>query len=463
MALSVTISNDDGKPFLPGSLVLGVVKLVIYDDQNIGELTINFSGCANVRLIHSYGDMTTSRRDYKSVGYLFSQRLSLYQGKYTHRKGSYMWPFAFRIPLYAAPRALPSGSRDFFGPERPWKNDYSVELHPLPPSMSHRGPFICSVEYMLHATLAGPSRGPISLNKTLSAMERVRIQNLPSQKDLDVSGDGLYINYQHNLRCTLDNFPRIIPKLLCSILCEGRRRFKSITPPEVELRMSVWIPKRIILNGQVTLSVLVAMTSRSTGPDNATKRNLSNDHVQPTNLRIRSFKLSLFQHTRVRTGCHRSSSEKKILVRRGSCILPLSGDSSLEPSQSGNTSQDSRPARFVNLADMADLRVPMAALVPDFSTYNIAGCHSLEVLFNMEYENKRFKCNFGKVPLQVLSQECGTVDQGVIHPMERWANQSISDEVWIRPPPSEDDIDDDNDDDDDVVSAWATETLPPYT
>lgn len=458
MSLSIVLSNDDGKPFLPGSMVLGVVKLVTFDDQAIDEVTINFRGRASVLLVHSYGDMTTSRRDYKSVGYLFSQHLTLYQGKYTHRKGSYMWPFAFYIPLSASPRAGPFGSNDFFCPEYPWKNDNSVELHPLPPSMSESGRFLCAVEYMLQATLSRPRRNPIPLSKNISTVKQVQVQPFTRKLDLNVSGDWPYANYRHNVQCALGNRSRTLPARLWSSLCERRRRFKRLSTPKVELHVSVLMPKKLILKEQVALSVLVAATAYAIDSDIATDQTSESVHLHSKNLTITSFKVSLLQRTQVRAGCHRSSSKKRIFVRKGSCILPLSGNLSLASTQSGITNQDTGAVVSVNLADIADLTVSSTTFVPDFSTYNIARSHSLEMLFKMEYENKRFKFYLRDIPIRVLSPECDRMDQSGGQPSERTGGQSTSDEVWIVPPPAACAVDND----DDAIDALHGEPPPPY-
>ena len=446
MALSIKISNDDGNPFSPGSFVLGVVKLVTNEDQPIDKLTINFSGCADVLLIHSYGDLTTSRRDYKSVAYIFSQQLNLYEGKYTHRKGTYMWPFAFRIPDFAAPRTLHSDSLDFFQAKHPWKSDYRSETHPLPPSMYHSGPFHCSVEYLLRATLPRSCTSRIALSRTISAVKAVQIRTPSREPDLRVEGDLPYASYRHTIRYTLPSSSRMIKNRLCWRLGGIRKRLKQEAMPKVELRVSVLMPKKMILQEDATLSVLVAANALATTPENATIEGSEDIRILQENLFIKSFKVSLLQHTQVRAGCLSSISDKRVYIRRGSCVLPLSNRVSARPCPSTGTNNDTAPASFVNLADMADLRVPTGGLVPDFSTYNIATSHTLEVKFKMKYENKTFKFRLWRVPIRVLSPNCDTTAYRDILQSEHSGSQSLSDEVWSVHPPSECDAEDAIDD-----------------
>ena len=461
MSLSIAISNDNGKPFLPGSMVLGVVKLLTHEDQHIGDLAINFSGRASVLLIHSYGDMTTSRRDYKSVGYLFSQHLNLYQGKYTHRKGSYMWPFAFQIPLVAATRALPSGSKDYFQPEYPWKYDHSVEHHSLPPTMVHSGPFICTVEYRLQATLTQSCRtsrtlATMSLAKSQSIIKHVTVQSLAEQQELDGSRDWPYSKYRHNVTCTPSGSRRTILQRLRSVVGGSQRRLKSIILPKMELHISVLMPKRIILKDRTALSVIVAASSHPTKASDSPNETSANNQLRYTSLMIRSFKLSLVQHVQVRAGCHRALSDRKMFVRKGTCTVPLLAQSPLRQGPSEHSSVDNPPTSSVNLADAADLIVPTASLVPDFSTYNIVTSHSLELQFKMEYESTRFKICLRKIPLQVVSSESDRDSPSDVTFSEISGRRSASDESWIVPPPS------DCDDYDDVFNALSAEPPPRY-
>ncbi|EXJ72441.1 uncharacterized protein A1O5_04945 [Cladophialophora psammophila CBS 110553] len=543
MSLSISLSNNDRKPFRPGSMLLGVVKLVTHDDQPIGDLAIAFTGRASVLLIHSYGDMTTSRRDYKSVGYLFSQLLNLHQGNKhdTHLKGNYMWPFAFQIPLCATPRLVsPLGSKDkdCFPPEEPWKNDYDgVNQHPLPPSMAYSGPYLCSIEYLLHAKLTQPGRASVLLNRGLNAVKKVTVHTFSRPQDLDPSLDEqrrqpLYASYRHWVQCTLDDgmshsiaetfcSPATSPLRLLRLCPKDRRRSESTnpaSPPKVELHISVVLPKRIILEDHATtrLSVMVAASSHPVTESNNDNTNGSTEEQTPpktsrhslrhANLITSSFKLSLVQHTHVRAGCHRSSSERRIFVRTGSCILPVTlrgastssslleqprpatkfsadqGGGSSSSSSSSNSSNSNGPPPpqpeeevSIDLAKITDLTLPSTlALVPDFSTYNIARSHSLDVQFEMRYGEKRFKFSLRKIPLRILSPACYYAEEEDhqhtdLRPGDRRLNQitCASDldgggdhnDVWIVPPPSECDPNDDEN----IANALIAEPPPQYT
>ncbi len=233
-----------------------------------------------------------------------------------------------------------------------------------------------------------------------------------------------------------------MPGRLWSHFGEVRKHFRSIPTPKAELHVSVLVPKQVILNEQAALSVLVAAIAQTT-TGNAIQQNSDEVASPHTNVIVRSFKASFFEHTRVRAGCHRMSGDKRIFVRKGSCLLPLLGTPSLDPGQSTGTRPDHGRAISVNLADIVDLAVPVAGLVPDFSTYNIARSHSLEILFKLEYENKRFEINLRNMPVRLLAPELERVDQTGPDQTEWPDIQSTGDGdgVWIVPPPSEWDLD----------------------
>lgn len=438
MSLLIKLSNDDGKSYLPGSLILGIVELVLHEDQPIGELTIDFSGRAEVLLVHSYGDMTTSRSDYKSVGYLFSQHLNLYQGKWTHRKGTYMWPFVFSMPSSAAPRTMSPESPGFFHPERPWKSDSNGELHPLPPSFSHGSRFICAVEYTLRATLQRPDRTSISPCKTLSATKAVKVQAFKQESNGDLHSDTHCATYRHTIPFRLQQPSSRIPGFLWPILCQSQL-FRSRSVDGAGLDLSIRLPRTISLKKQASLSVLIAATARGVDVNNVGQQDSANGNFHGKNLVIRSFTVSLLELTQVRAGCHRASAERCIFVRKGSCIVvPLSEDTPI-PRHIGGSPQDDGAADFVNLADTVDLTIPKTVITPDFSTYNIANAHFLKVSLKMEYANKSFKLHLRHIPIQVLSSDYHGLDQvqPEIPPTDVLGNPGAHEDAWIVPPPFE--------------------------
>ncbi|KAK5215480.1 hypothetical protein LTR72_011472 [Exophiala xenobiotica] len=373
MALSINLSRDEGKPFTPGSMVLGVVKFTTYEDRNIESLNIDFKGVAKAFLNQNYGDLVVSRTDYVSKSYLFSRHLDLYRGE--------------------APRAVPPGSKESFYPKHPWKGDLALSAHPLPPSMNQNGKFVCTVQYGLEATLV---HSPAATTQAKSRSEKKQASRIVPVESLDMSSnthsgdDWPYTIHRHTMYFPLaDSSYRPARRLFQSFSRNGQHDV-----PRTEMVFSVLLPKKLETKKPQTLSV---PTSCRQGNSTAAHRvALSAVELWP-DLVVHSIKLSLLQHTQVRAGCHTSSSTRRIFSRKGSCTVPIS---CMDPSAS-QTATNSLTSSF-NLCDAMDLSISADLLAADFSTYNIARSHSLEVRFCVKYENKKHQIALRNIPIRVV-------------------------------------------------------------
>ncbi|KIW54516.1 hypothetical protein PV05_06871 [Exophiala xenobiotica] len=409
MRLSISLSNDDGKPFTPGSMILGVVKFITYEPRIVDSLCVDFRGHTSVFLNQNYGDMMVCRHDYDSKSYLFSRHQDLYNGGCVQHEGTYAWPFAFRIPLFAAPRLLPRGSKELFQQKHPWKGDTAPEPHPLPPSMTQSGRFVCSVRYVLEATLV--QRAPnMSKGKKVQSSKTVSVENLDICPDiLPASGsDWPYVVHRHTMHCPIRDPSRRMVHRLFPIPCIIPQRQRS----KIELRFSVLLPKRLEIKDQST-SALSVPISGSVYSDTASPLPLQMEREpEPEpDLVIRCFKLSLLQHTKVRAGCHSDCSVRRIFTRKGSCRVPVRR-------MCRSMSESSTPATFVNLSDTVDLSVPTVLLVSDFSTYNIARFYTLEISFSLQFESKRCRFSLSDVPIRVVSQSGEELERRLIEGLE---------------------------------------------
>ncbi|KAK5355048.1 hypothetical protein LTR11_011844 [Exophiala xenobiotica] len=402
MALCIRLSHDERKPFTPGSMVLGVVKLTTSEAPIIDSLNINFKGLTKVFLNQHYGDLVVSKTDYVSEGYLFSRHLDLYSGDCIQHKGTYAWPFVFRIPLFAAPRNVTPGSKEMFYPKHPWKCDLGLDAHPLPPSMVQTGGFVCSVQYVLEATLVQrppTTNHPKIKGKEVRASQKISVQNLDMPSRIVSGGDWPYFIHRHTMPLSSsESSHRSVHRLLPIFSRKG------LDPSsEAKLCFSVLLPKKLEIKEQQALSIAVSCTVD--GPP-AAQGSVSSAVDRRPDLVVYSFKLSLVQHTQVRAGSHANSADKRVLTRKGSGIMPVSRTNISTSQTTRNT-----PIPFVNLCDTVDLSVPAGLLAADFSTYNIARHHSLEVLFRMTYERKTHKFVLRNVPLRVVPQSTGDLQR----------------------------------------------------
>lgn len=408
MALAISLSHSQGEQFTPGSMVLGVVKLTNHEDQIIKSLSIDFKGLSSVFLNQNYGDMGVSRSNAGSKAYLFSRHLDLYSGEGLHHKGTHVWPFAFRIPLFAAPRLIMPGSKELFYPRKPWKGDFVLErhlAHPLPPSIQMSGKFVCSVRYCLEAVLTYRSSA-VTKPKKLRASHTISVRSLEMSLHASTEGDWSYVKNQH---------------ILCSASAQSWKQYlrqpwlilhrkEKHHVPDVQLCFSVFLPKEIQVKATQMLSIPVACTmihlsEAGEQQSQTVDRNL--------NLVVHSFKFTLFQHAWVRAGSHDSSSVKKILTRKGTCIVPVSHTSS-----SNSCGAENSPDHIVNLSNVVDMSIPESVLSPDFSTYNITRFHSLEIRFYLSYGGRKNQFVLRDVPIRVISQSSETLQRRLSEGLE---------------------------------------------
>jgi hypothetical protein len=265
----------------------------------------------------------------------------------------------------------------------------------------------------------------------------MKVQAFAQESDGDLHSDRPFVTYRHTVPFRLEQPSRRIPGFLRSILSQGQL-LRSTSIEEAELDLSILLPRTIVIKKQASLSVLIAATARGIDLDSASQKESGNGNFHHKNLVIRSFKVSLLQLIQVRAGCHRASAEKRVFVREGSCIVPLSRNPPL-PGSIGVSNQDDGAPIFASLVDTVDLKIPTTVITPDFSTYNIANSHFLEISLKMEYANKRFKFHLRHIPIQILSSDCGGLDQiqTEIPHTDVLASTGAREDAWIVPPPSE--------------------------
>ncbi|KIX94584.1 uncharacterized protein Z520_09630 [Fonsecaea multimorphosa CBS 102226] len=161
--------NNPRQHYSPGDVISGRVILNTAADSAIGKLVVSFWGRAKSRIIQQHGQTVTYHRGRTQ---LFKKELVLYDGQYTHKPGSFSWPFEFAVPEQAEATSILSGEK--------WKpkEHYSATTDgnnldlTLPPSCYHRRHMFgrqaeCFIEYVLEANLTEPEglhhiRGPQS-------------------------------------------------------------------------------------------------------------------------------------------------------------------------------------------------------------------------------------------------------------------------------------------------------------
>ena len=185
MTLNIEYDNNNGFVLRPGSTLTGIVRFSSTKDEAISSVTLALSGRSKVKLRESLHYTT---RTFRSRGYYFYRKLELFDGgNFTHKAGSYTWPFSFDVPTHAernvvgpAPSRIKKqldhtgimkpvedqSSRDYFPASSPWRGSNDLRPHPIPDSFaitqSKRSIDLeAKVEYNLIARLERPRKGSL--------------------------------------------------------------------------------------------------------------------------------------------------------------------------------------------------------------------------------------------------------------------------------------------------------------
>ncbi|KAK5453460.1 hypothetical protein LTS15_006645 [Exophiala xenobiotica] len=146
--------------YSPGDVISGHVVLNTAADVAIGTVTVSFWGRSKSRIIQQHGQSASYHRGRTRFFHL--EKL-LYEGQYTHKPGSFSWPFEFVVPDRADPVCIGSGEK--WKPKEHYRSNVDDQRNELdlslPPSMFHSRTNIsrkveCFIEYVLEATLAEP-------------------------------------------------------------------------------------------------------------------------------------------------------------------------------------------------------------------------------------------------------------------------------------------------------------------
>jgi hypothetical protein len=406
MALSIILSQDASTVYTPGSVVSGTVRLTAATEQAIESVTIFFTGQCKVLLIHSRGDMVISRTDYRSCGHLFSQHLTLYRGKYTHRKGTYIWPFAFQIPTFAHPTSLPSpdGRGNFFECKAPWRGTNYPEPHPLPPTLDYHGAFLCSVEYVLHATLVRPPNSYIFFRNNLDVSKRISVQCSRAQRVLELPTGPLHHIRQRTFH--IQSFERQTlhqRRILSSLGHAAKRAINSPEIPQLSFTLSIFVPK--VLEGKSDKPIPILISATHHPQRQGSQCSPEDVDVALPVIQVKHFALFVIVHTHVRAGCHELSEKKKVSLGTGTCEIPIAKEHLVSGSLDLSNESPLSNGNLVNLGDVANIRVSPVRIIPEFSTCNIFRAYSLELKFHLVCGGKSMKFEFRDITVDVLPDE----------------------------------------------------------
>lgn len=395
MALSITLSQQEGHVYSPGGLVPGIVKLVTASDQPIGDVIISLAGRSKVLLISCYGSVAPNS-DYKSIEYFFYRGQSLYHGQHAHRAGTYVWPFVFQLPDFTEPDVgrcrLDSGV---------------TTCQRLPSSMNHYGSFHCGIEYVLEASHILPRKDHKTLpNNDLHVSRHIKVRQSGGAPCLEVDSERPYQVYNHD--CRIRSSPRSLGTRFTSLIRQTPHSSRRGSDAGFrEIRISLLVPKRLESTSELPLPIFVSAFSEDQGQgENNEPQDM--DHAQPI-VHIRRFVAWIVVKTAVHVGKHHSSTSNRIRLAKGSCDVTITRSADKSGLPRYTEDPEAMPTAVVNLGQVADWCLLSSLTVPDFSTGNISRTHSLELKFCMEYMGNRFKFTSAKMPFVVVGRPCNSL------------------------------------------------------
>lgn len=306
MSLIIVLSNNLYRALEPGDLLCGIVKFTADTENYVESVTISFTGQTIVSL--SQPSTTNSAYTHPSCGILFRLHLVLQGEQQLHSKGTQSWPFAFLVPSHAtfAPGGHFSSTREYFDCESPWRGSSDAETLLLPPSMSYKTGFTCSVQYRLHARLARPPTAHLFGSRDLSVHASVKLSSSSMASNMlrNMNG-GHFLHIDRTLGEAKPWKLGVRPRLPFTRGNSDERKGWEFQDESQKPMLRVFVPKT--LNPRCDLPVRMLLCAIP--PDSGGHRD---------GVFLKNFCLDLLIHTRVRAKSRQEVDNRVLTLIRGS-------------------------------------------------------------------------------------------------------------------------------------------------
>ncbi|KAL6247946.1 hypothetical protein RBB50_005294 [Rhinocladiella similis] len=401
--LSIHLDNPR-QVYCPGDVISGHVSLNTAADCAIGTVAVSFWGRAKTKIIQQNGQ---SASVYRGRTRYFSLDSTLYTGQYTHKPGSFSWPFEFNVPDQANPQCILSGHKwkpkDHFHTNVDHDN---LDLT-LPPTTSNNNRYHmarkvdCFVEYVLEASLTEPQeahrfRGPKTKTSTLPVTFHPFSTPEPIQ-NYDFVTDHRLITIS-----TLKLLPEHAGTSL-SLRDRARSLFQRDSIPRFSFRLTVQAPSTIQTFHPNPVPFLLSIEP-DLSPENTTIDTSTGTGLLPP-VTLRSLRVDLKTHIRCRavaTYADDKTYEIPLLsLKQLNQTLPLDPVATSSKDAFSNTFSNSisSPSSTIDLGALYDLRVGNATLgsrleaplCPNFTSYNVSREYFLAWEIEVECADKTEK------------------------------------------------------------------------
>ncbi|KIW74463.1 hypothetical protein Z517_12403 [Fonsecaea pedrosoi CBS 271.37] len=371
--------NNPRQRYSPGDVISGRVVLNTAADSAIGRLVVSFWGRAKSRIIQQHGQSVTYHRGRTQF---FKQELLLYEGQYTHKPGSFSWPFEFVVPEQADATSILSGEKwkpkDHY---RATTDENGLDLT-LPPSCYHRRHMFgrqaeCFIEYVLEATLTEPE-GLHHIRGPQSKVSSYPIIFQPLSTPEPIENYGLVTDQRLFTIATLKLLPEHAGTSL-GLRDRARSIFQRDSIPKFSFNLTVQAPSIIQLFHPNPIPFLITATP-DLSPENTT---IDTSTSLPTVI-LRSAKIELKTHIRCRAAGTFADTK--------TYEIPVLPEKALNQPLTMAHGRTTAVEATLDLGKLCDLHLGNAKLgsrletpmCPSFTTYNVS--RSYHLLWELEIE-----------------------------------------------------------------------------
>ncbi|KIW62172.1 hypothetical protein PV04_10372 [Phialophora macrospora] len=376
----LSLELDSSKAhYSPGDTISGRVVLNTADEVGIGKVVVSFWGRAKSRIIQQHGQAVTYHRGRTQF---FKQELVLYEGQYTHKAGTFSWPFEFVVPEQADPASILGGEK--WKPKNHFRgtaDENSLDLT-LPASCYHGRHMFgrhaeCFIEYILDVTLIEPDglhhiRGPQSKVSTrpitfhpLSTPEPIQNYNFVTDQRLFTIS-------------TLKLLPEHAGTSL-GFRDRARSIFQRDSLPKFSFSIAVQAPSIIQLMHPDPIPFLITAT-----PDLSPGLTTIDTSMSLPAVTLKAAKIELKTYVRCRAAGTFSDSK--------TYEIPILSYQTLNQPLTMVRGMIASAEATLNLGQLVDLRLANAKLgsrleaplTPNFTTYNVS--RSYQLLWELEIE-----------------------------------------------------------------------------
>jgi hypothetical protein len=365
--------------YSPGDIISGRVVLNTADEVAIGRVLVSFWGRAKSRIIQQHGQAVTYHRGRTQF---FKQEAVLYEGQYTHKPGTFNWPFEFIVPDHADPDSILAGEK--------WKpkdhfcstiDESNLELT-LPASNYHGRHMFgrhaeCFVEYVIDVTLQEPE----GLHLVRGAQSKITSQPIifhPRSTPEPIQN----YNFASDEQLITISSLRLLPEHAGTSLGlrdRARSLFQRDSLPKFSFSLAVQAPSIIQLMHPDPIPFLITAT-----PNLAPGMTTIDTSTSLPLVTLKSAKVELKAHVRCRasgTFADHKTHEIEILTHK-TLNQPLT-------MVRGTTTHEDAT---LNLGQLCDLRLANAKLgsrleaplTPSFTSYNVTRTYHL--IWELEIE-----------------------------------------------------------------------------